>query len=390
MPLKIFFVFGTRPEAIKLCPLILRLRTQPAEFDVVVCVTGQHRGMLDSVLERFEIQPEYDLDVMSPNQSLAALTARILQGLEPLLSNEKPDYLIVQGDTTTTFAAALAGFYQHIPVAHVEAGLRTGDVTQPFPEEMNRVLATRLCALHFAPTARARQNLLDDGVPEERIRVTGNTGIDALLYTRDRLERGEWPGYDGVLPAPGNRLILATMHRRENFGEGVERVCSALQRIVARPDVEIVIPVHRNPNVRGVIQQRLGNVPRIHLIEPLDYVAFVDLMRRADLLLTDSGGVQEEAPSLGKPVLVMRDKTEREEAVAAGTARLVGTDPDRIVREVEAALDDSSAGRNSAPVENPFGSGDACERIARTFLAIVRAAAPDDVRPGATAGPARH
>ena len=368
MPLKLLTVFGTRPEAIKLCPLILHLRSKPEQFEVNVCVTGQHRGMLDSVLERFGIRPEYDLDVMSPNQTLPALTSKVLQGMTPVISREKPDFLIVQGDTTTTFAAALAAFYQRTEVAHVEAGLRTGDIGQPFPEEMNRVLTTRLSALHFAPTSRARQNLLDDGVPDWRIVVTGNTGIDALLYTRDRLESGEWPGYDGVLPVPGKKLILATMHRRENFGEGVENVCTAMQRIVARGDVEIVIPVHRNPNVKGVIEQRLGNVSGIHLIEPLDYVAFVDLMRRADLLLSDSGGVQEEAPSLGKPVLVMRDKTEREEAVEAGTAVLVGTDTGRIVREVESTFARLANGEATNQIANPFGDGHACERIAQAFL----------------------
>lgn len=332
-----------------------------------MCGTGQHRGMLDSVLERFGIRPEYDLGVMSPNQTLSALTVRILEALEPVISREKPDFLIVQGDTTTTFAAALAAFYHRIPVAHVEAGLRTGDAGQPFPEEMNRVLTTRLGTLHFAPTPRARQNLLNDGVPEQRVVVTGNTGIDALLYTRNRLESGEWLGYDGVLPSSGHKLILVTTHRRENFGEGIESICAALKKIVARGGVEIVIPVHRNPNVKEVIEQRVGDVPGIHLIEPLDYVAFVDLMRRSDLLLTDSGGVQEEAPSLGKLVLVMREKTERDEAIDAGTARLVGTDADRIVDEVESTLKDLANGKYPVPLGNPFGDGHACDRIAQAF-----------------------
>ena len=324
--------------------------------------------MLDSVLNRFEVTPDYDLDVMAPNQPLGALTARIIQGLEPVLARERPDFILVQGDTTTTFAAALTAFYQRIAVGHVEAGLRTGDIGQPFPEELNRVLTTKLSTLHFAPTTRARRNLLDEGVPAERVLVTGNTGIDALLYTRDRLERGEWPGYDGLPRPSGKKLILVTAHRRENFGEGIESICSAIKRIAALGNAEVVIPVHRNPNVREVIERRLRNVAGVSLIDPLDYVAFVDLMRRADLLLTDSGGVQEEAPSLGKPVLVMRDKTERQEAVEAGTARLVGTDPDRIVREVEALIDGSSNWGQVSGTANPFGDGRACERIAGALL----------------------
>jgi UDP-N-acetylglucosamine 2-epimerase (non-hydrolysing) len=376
MPVKSLILFGTRPEAIKLCPLVLYLRARPAEFDVKVCVTGQHRGMLDSVIDRFEVRPEYDLNVMEPSQTLPALTARILHGLEPVLLQEKPDFLIVQGDTTTTFAGSLAGFYQHINVAHVEAGLRTGDINRPFPEEMNRLLTTRLSTLHFAPTARARQNLLNEGVREQRVVVTGNTGIDALLYTRDRLDRGEWPGYDGELPPAGKKLILVTAHRRENFGEGMENICSAIRRIAERGVAQIIIPVHRNPNVKGVIEQRLGSVPGVHLVEPLNYVAFVDLMRRSDLLLTDSGGVQEEAPSLGKLVLVMRDKTERQEAVEAGTARLVGTDEERIVQEVESALGAADHQRGSTRIENPFGDGKACERIALALLTAEHKAGP--------------
>jgi UDP-N-acetylglucosamine 2-epimerase (non-hydrolysing) len=371
--IRVLHVFGTRPEAIKLCPLVLHLRTRPTEFDVRVCVTGQHRGMLDSVLERFGVTPDYDLNVMAPNQTLPALTAKILCGLEPLLVKERPEFVLVQGDTTTTFAGALAAFYQHIAVGHVEAGLRTGDIEQPFPEEMNRVLTTKLSTLHFAPTLRARQNLLDEGVPTERVLVTGNTGIDALLYTRDRLEHEEWRGYEGVLPQDGKKLILVTTHRRENFGEGMEHICTAIEKIAARGDARIVLPVHRNPNVRGVIERRLADVAGVHLVEPLDYVAFVDIMRRADLLLTDSGGVQEEAPSLGKPVLVMRDKTERQEAVEAGTARLVGTDAGRIVREVESLLDDSTNRKNAERMLNPFGDGKACERIVGALIKSARA-----------------
>lgn len=366
--MRVLFIFGTRPEAIKLCRLVLHLRTRPEEFDVKVCVTGQHRGMLDGVLETFEVVPDYDLNVMAPNQTLPALTANLLKGLEPVLASETPDFIIVQGDTTTTFAGALAGFYQHIGVGHVEAGLRTGDTRQPFPEEMNRVLTTRLATLHFAPTARARQNLLDEGVPEERVLVTGNTGIDALLYTRDRLECGDWPGYEGMFPPDGKKMVLVTAHRRESFGAGIESICTAIERIARRGRARIVIPVHRNPNVRDVIERRLRDVAGVSLIEPLDYVAFVDLMRRADVLLTDSGGVQEEAPSLGKPVLVMRDKTEREEAIVAGTARLVGTDADRIVREVESLLGLPANGEKATRAQNPFGDGHACERIADALI----------------------
>jgi len=365
MPLKSLIVFGTRPEAIKLCPLVLHLRARRAEFDVKVCVTAQHREMLDGVLERFGVRPDYDLNLMAPGQTPAALTARVLEALEPVLATERPDFVIVQGDTTTTLAAALAAFYRRVNVAHVEAGLRTGDMTQPFPEEMNRVVASRLATLHFAPVERARLNLLREGVPDARIVVTGNTGIDALLYTRERLERGEWPGYAGPLNAPGKKLILATVHRRESFGPGIENICAAFQRIAARGGAEIVLPVHPNPRVREVVERRLRGVAGIHLIEPLDYVAFVDLMRRADLILTDSGGVQEEAPSLGKPVLVLREKTERQEAIEAGTARLVGTAADRIVEAVERAL---HGGQGTLPLTNPFGDGRASERIAGALL----------------------
>ncbi len=372
-PPKILFVFGTRPEAIKLCPLVLHLRSRHLEFHPKVCVTAQHRGLLDAMLQRFDVIPDHDLNVMQPNQSLSELTARILHGLEEVLRREKPDMLLVQGDTTTTFAAALAAFYHRIPVGHVEAGLRTGDISQPFPEELNRVLATRLTTLHFAPTERAARNLIDEGVPADRVFVTGNTGIDALLYTRDRLLNGEWQGYSGLLPAPGKNLILMTAHRRESFGDGFENICGAVLRIAARGDTEVIYPVHPNPNVRGVVERMLAGIGGIHLIDPLDYVPFVDLMRRADLLLTDSGGVQEEGPSLGKPVLVMRDKTERQEAVEAGTARLVGTDPDRIVSEVAALLDSPSARKPFTAVENPFGDGRASSRIADSILSYLRA-----------------
>jgi UDP-N-acetylglucosamine 2-epimerase (non-hydrolysing) len=367
---KVLFVFGTRPEAVKLCPLILEMRGR-AEFEPRVCVTAQHREMLDAMLRRFGVEADHDLDVMAANQPLSLLAARILERLDPVLVEEQPDFVLVQGDTTTTFAGALAGFNRRIPVGHVEAGLRTGDVTQPFPEEMNRVLTGRLASLHFAPTPRAADNLRREGVGAEQIFVTGNTGIDALLYVRERLERGEWPGYDGALPAADKKLILMTAHRRESFGEGFERICEAVRRLAARGDAEIIYPVHPNPNVRGVVERMLRGVDGVRLIEPLDYVPFVDLMRHADVLLTDSGGVQEEGPSFGKPILVMRDKTERQEALEAGAAMLVGTDPDRIVASAGRLLDSAEARAVFTRVRNPFGDGRASIRILdaiRSFL----------------------
>jgi UDP-N-acetylglucosamine 2-epimerase (non-hydrolysing) len=370
-PRKILFIFGTRPEAIKLCPLVLHMRERPLEFQPKVCVTAQHRGLLDAMLERFGVRPDHDLNVMQPNQSLTALTARVLSGMDGVLRREHPEMLVVQGDTTTTFAGALAGFYHRIAVGHVEAGLRTGDMSQPFPEELNRVLSTRLSALHFAPTARAARNLLAEGVAAERVIVTGNTCIDALFYTRERLQSGEWSGYAGPLPEAGKRLILMTAHRRESFGEGFEQICEAVLRIAARGDVEVIYPVHPNPNVRGVVERKLRGVAGVHLIEPLDYVPFVDLMRRADILLTDSGGVQEEGPSFGKPVLVLREKTERQEAVEAGTAILVGTDPTKIVGEVGRLLDSEAAREPFTRIENPFGDGRSSGRISDAILSYL-------------------
>ena len=365
---RVLFVFGTRPEAIKLSPLVHRLRSQPSEFDVRVAVTAQHRNMLDQVLEAFSIVPDYDLDIMQPGQTLSALTGRILIGLEPVLTSWRPDLLIVQGDTTTTFAGALAAFYDHIPVAHVEAGLRTGDIEQPFPEEMNRVLTSRLAALHFAPTERAAAALRAEAVPRERISVTGNTGIDAVLFVRDALDRGDARSCEWRWLDPGKRLILVTSHRRENFGAGFERCMRALANIAERGDVQLVYPVHRNPNVSGPARDILSAVPNVVLLEPLPYVPFVDLMRRSYLIITDSGGVQEEAPSLGKPVLVMREKTERPEAVEAGTVRLVGTDGDLIVREATRLLDCPEEYAQATRVHNPYGDGHACERIARAII----------------------
>jgi UDP-N-acetylglucosamine 2-epimerase (non-hydrolysing) len=369
---RILFVFGTRPEAIKLCPLIQRLRAQPNDFEVKVAVTAQHRDMLDQVLEAFQVRPEFDLDVMQPGQTLAGLTARILAGLEPVLSAERPDLVVVQGDTTTTFAAALGAFYRGVPVAHVEAGLRTGDMRQPFPEEMNRVLTSRIAAFHFAPTHAAEAALLSEGVAAERIFVTGNTGIDAVLWVRGALERGElrapeWPWLD-----PTKRLVLVTCHRRENFGPGFDRVMRALAEVAERPDVQLVYPVHRNPNVLGPAHSRLEGRANVVLLDPLPYVAFVDLMRRSAMIVTDSGGIQEEAPSLGKPVLLLREKTERPEAVTAGTVKLVGTDERKIVAEAARLLDDAPEYARMTRVHNPYGDGTACEQIAQVLAAAMR------------------
>jgi UDP-N-acetylglucosamine 2-epimerase (non-hydrolysing) len=352
--LKVLFVFGTRPEAIKLAPVIRCLRGDP-RFYVRVIVTAQHRGMLDQVLAAFSITPDHDLNIMQPGQTLGHTASRIIAALEPVLEAEHPDWVIVQGDTTTTFCGALAAFYKNIRVAHVEAGLRTGDVRQPFPEEMNRVLTSRLASLHFAATEAAAENLRREGVDAKTIFVTGNTGIDAVLAVGNSLPT--------FVDDTKKKTILVTAHRRESFGEGFVHICAALRRLASRDDVEIVYPVHPNPNVQTVVRERLGGVPNISLIEPLEYVAFVDLMRRAYFLLTDSGGVQEEGPSLGKPVLVMREKTERPEAVEAGTARLTGTDEDRIVAEASLLLDDAAEYARRARIHNPYGDGRASERI---------------------------
>jgi UDP-N-acetylglucosamine 2-epimerase (non-hydrolysing) len=362
--IKTLFVFGTRPEAIKLCPVILHMKARPNDFSVQVAVTGQHRQMLDQVLAAFSVEADFDLDIMRPGQTLAASTARILEKLEPVYSEARPDMIYVQGDTTTTLGGALAAFYARIPVGHVEAGLRTGDLMQPFPEEMNRVVTGRLAAVHLAATEGGRANLLREGIDADAIHVTGNSGIDAVLHVRDRLVSGALPGGDWSFLDPDKRLIVVTAHRRESFGSGFEDICKALRNIVERGDVEIVYPVHRNPNVTGPVQRYLSGVARIHLIEPLDYVPFVDLMRRAYLLLTDSGGIQEEGPSLGKPIIVMREKTERPEAVSAGTVRLAGTDPARIVAEVTRLLDDPAVRQRMSRVHNPYGDGHASERIA--------------------------
>jgi UDP-N-acetylglucosamine 2-epimerase (non-hydrolysing) len=360
---KVLLIFGTRPESIKLCPVIRSLREHPDRFDVRVCVTAQHREMLDQVLEAFSVTPHHDLDLMLPGQTLFQSTSRILAGLEGVLLTERPSIVIVQGDTTTTLCGALAGFYLHIPVAHVEAGMRTGDMRQPFPEEMNRVLASRLAELHFAATEKAAENLRLEGVPPDSIHVTGNTGIDAVLYVRDGLAAGNLRGRDWPELDPGKKLIVVTAHRRESFGAGFERICRALAELANRPDVQVVYPVHPNPNVQDPVQRLLAGHPNVRLIEPLSYVPFVDLMRRAYLLITDSGGIQEEGPSLGKPILVMREKTERPEAVSADTVKLVGTDEQRIVTEARLLLDNRAAYDAMARVHNPYGDGHASARI---------------------------
>ena len=345
------------------------MKARPDVFDVRTVVTAQHRQMLDQVLAVFQITPDYDLDVMLPGQTLAQASARILAALEPVMRDAQPDIVYVQGDTTTTLYGALAAFYAGVPVGHIEAGLRTGDMRQPFPEEMNRVLTGRIAALHFAATTGARDNLLREGIAPQQISVTGNSGIDAVLTVRDRLASGELAGGDWSFLNPEKRLVVVTAHRRESFGCGMESICRAIRRVAARGDVEIVFPVHRNPNVLEPVSRELDGVAGVHLIEPLDYVPFVDLMSRAFLLLTDSGGVQEEGPSLGKPVLVMREKTERPEAVAIGTVLLVGTDEERIFREVARLLDSPGARDAMCRVHNPYGDGHASERIAAATAA---------------------
>ncbi|HYM11662.1 MAG TPA: UDP-N-acetylglucosamine 2-epimerase (non-hydrolyzing) [Bryobacterales bacterium] len=371
-PLRVLFVFGTRPEAIKLCPLVKRIEKEPQRFEARVCVTAQHRLMLDQVLEAFQVEPHHDLDIMLPGQTLSQLTARAVEKLAPVVERERPDVVVVQGDTTTTFCAALAGFYARIRVAHVEAGLRTGDKYQPYPEEINRVLTTRLSDLHFAATEEAAANLRAEGVPAAAIFVTGNTVLDAVLFIRDQLESGALPRAEWPFLNARRKLIVVTAHRRESFGAGFERICEALAKLAERPDVEIVYPVHRNPNVQEPVRRRLAGRANIHLLEPLEYVPFVDLMTRSYLILSDSGGVQEEAPSLGKPVLVLREKTERPEAVRAGTVRLVGTDVEKILREANKLLDGPEHYRSMARRINPYGDGHACDRIAEILGSELR------------------
>lgn len=360
-------VFGTRPEAIKMAPVVLALRAI-AGIEVLVAVTAQHRQMLDQVLELFSIVPDDDLDIMQPGQTLPDLFARMLTGVSALLDRRRPDLVLVHGDTSTTFATALAAFYSRIPVWHVEAGLRTGDMQAPWPEEANRRLTAPLSACHFAPTERARQNLLDEGVEGDIIHVTGNTVIDALLQVVGRLEHDPTlrDAVASQLPSPetGKHLILVTGHRRENFGAGFEGLCSGLRKLALRDDTDIYYPVHLNPSVQEPVNRILGDLASVHLLPPLDYLPFVEMMRRSSLIITDSGGIQEEAPSLGKPVLVMRDTTERPEAVESGTVRLVGTDADRIYSEASRLLDDPQAYERMARAHNPYGDGQAARRIA--------------------------
>lgn len=373
---KILLVFGTRPEAIKMAPLVKALQKDTTHFETRVCVTAQHRQMLDQVLEVFEITPEYDLNIMAPNQDLYDITSKVLLGLRDVLKDFCPDVVLTHGDTTTSMAASLAAFYQQIPVGHVEAGLRTYNMLSPWPEEMNRQVTDRICTYYFAPTEMSRQNLLHENIEDKKISVTGNTVIDALLMAVDIIAHK--PGVKEQLHEEirtkgytvGNRpYILVTGHRRENFGDGFLHICRAIKEIASsHPDMDIVYPVHLNPNVQKPVYELLSGLENVYLISPLDYLPFIYAMQHSMLLLTDSGGVQEEAPSLGKPVLVMRNTTERPEAVEAGTVKLVGTDADAIVRNVEELLGDKEIYRQMSETHNPYGDGRACERI----MAILR------------------
>lgn len=372
--MKVLTVIGTRPEAIKMAPLILKLADAPG-IEARLCVTAQHREMLDQVLDLFSIVPDHDLNVMKPGQALAEMSATILSRLDAVLAEFQPDWVLVHGDTTTTLCTTLGSYYRRIKVAHVEAGLRTGDIYAPWPEEANRKLTGALAALHFAPTAQSRDNLLAEGVAAGRIVVTGNTVIDALLAVTRLLE--DMPAMDADMGRQfpflrsERRLVLITGHRRENFGDGFARICTAIRRLAtAFPDVDFVYPVHLNPNVKGPVTSLLSGMPNVHLITPQDYLPFVYLMKRSTLILTDSGGIQEEAPSLGKPVLVMRDTTERPEAVQAGTVRLVGTDEAKIVDGVTDLLTDRALYDEMAFAHNPYGDGLACSRIVEALLAM--------------------
>jgi UDP-N-acetylglucosamine 2-epimerase (non-hydrolysing) len=378
-PRHLLFIFGTRPEAIKLAPLVAEFRKpEHRAFKPFVCVTGQHREMLPQVLAAFDIKPDLSLDAMVPGQSLNGLSARLLAALHPVLEQVQPAMTLVQGDTTSTLCGALASFHLRIPIAHVEAGLRTSDMLSPFPEEMNRVVTDKLSTLYFAATEWAAQNLLNEGADPERVWVTGNTGIDAVLSTRDALARGELAGASLPLDEE-KRLILVTSHRRENFGTGIVEICEAVAALAARADVQVVWPVHPNPEVKRVVEKRLEKQPNLILTEPLEYLPFIDLMRRSYFLLTDSGGVQEEAPSLGKPVLVMRDKTERPEAVQVGTVKLVGTDRETLVSESMRLLDDPVEYTRMSLLHNPYGDGKASERIAAQITSYL---GRDEAGPG--------
>lgn len=380
-PAKALIVLGTRPEAIKLAPVIRELQ-RTKEFDLRVCVTGQHRQMLDPMLSLFSIRADYDLDVMRPDQTLPVLTARLVEGVGEVVKREEPTVVLVQGDTTTAMAGALAGFYARVKVGHVEAGLRTGNKWAPFPEEMNRRLITQLADLHFAPTQRAVDNLLQESIPADRIFLTGNTVVDALMFI---LERGK--GHDvfsDLRLDPARKIVLVTAHRRESFGEPMKNICSAIRRIAElRPDVQIVFPVHLNPSVRTDVFRELSSVRQVFLVDPLDYLSFVRLMASADIIMTDSGGIQEEAPSLGVPVVVLREMTERREAVEAGLAKVVGTDPERIATEVIRLLDSANRAKSSSdhpvPRANPFGDGKAARRVVEVLLheLVIRPGARD-------------
>ena len=368
---KILLVFGTRPEAIKMAPLVKALQKDTEHFETRVCVTAQHRQMLDQVLEVFGITPEYDLNIMAPNQDLYDITAKVLLGLREVLKDFRPDTVLVHGDTTTSMAASLAAFYMQIPVGHVEAGLRTYNMLSPWPEEMNRQVTDRICTYYFAPTAQSRANLLQENIDAKKIFITGNTVIDALLMAVDIISTAagvkekmakelQEKGY-----TVGDReYILVTGHRRENFGDGFLHICKAIKELAAlHPEMDIVYPVHLNPNVQKPVYELLSGLSNVYLISPLDYLPFIYAMQHSTLLLTDSGGVQEEAPSLGKPVLVMRDTTERPEAVEAGTVKLVGTDAEAIVSNVTALLQDKEMYKRMSETHNPYGDGQACERI---------------------------
>lgn len=380
----ILLVFGTRPEAIKMAPLVKKLQSLPEQFKTVVAVTGQHRQMLDQVLRIFDIVPDYDLNIMQANQDLYDVTSRVLVGMRDVLKEVQPDVVLVHGDTTTSTAAALAAFYQQIPVGHVEAGLRTGNIYSPWPEEMNRLMTGRIATYHFAPTPLAKANLMRENVAEERILVTGNTVIDALYMVVDKIKndaalQGQLravlkdAGYDTTRLDGSRRLVLITGHRRENFGDGFISMCTAIRDLAAKyPEVDFVYPMHLNPNVRRPIHEVFGDIhntsnikhPNMFFIEPLEYLSFVYLMEQSTIVLTDSGGIQEEAPGLGKPVLVMRDTTERPEALESGTVHLVGTDYNKIMSEVSNLLEDAAAYEKMSHAVNPYGDGHACERIA--------------------------
>jgi UDP-N-acetylglucosamine 2-epimerase (non-hydrolysing) len=367
---KILMVFGTRPEAIKMVPVYVSLCSVP-DLDVRIAVTAQHRSMLDQVLKLFGVEPDFDLNIMKPGQGLTEITSSVLAGLKPILEDFAPELVLVHGDTTTTLASTMAAYYQQIPVGHVEAGLRTGNIYSPWPEEVNRKITGSIARLHFAPTTKAAENLRSEGVSEDNVWITGNTVIDALLEVVQRLEAD--PQRSTALDAefgisPERRMVLITGHRRESFGDGFQRICGAIAALAQREDLQIIYPVHMNPNVKGPVETSLGNLDRVKLIAPQDYLPFVHLMRRASIILTDSGGVQEEAPSLGKPVLVMRDTTERPEAVDAGTVKLVGTDASLILQEATNLLDNPAAYEVMSRAHNPYGDGLASKRIRDTIL----------------------